>query len=145
MNKKLIRLTEQDLHKIVKESVNRVLNETMIDRDGNPYIEDESWPAGGGLDSRCSYNNECIKAYDLVDIDEMGKYLKKIGFRKIDEDSDSEVWQKGDTRVYYDGIVGGSYGYMTTEYVNEKRVVNKGLSKMMTNMLMPPKGYGIKK
>lgn len=27
MNKKLIRLTEQDLHRIVKESVNRVLNE----------------------------------------------------------------------------------------------------------------------
>lgn len=27
MNKKLIRLTEQDLHKIVKESVNKILNE----------------------------------------------------------------------------------------------------------------------
>ena len=27
MNKKLIRLTEEDLHKIVKESVNRILNE----------------------------------------------------------------------------------------------------------------------
>ena len=29
MNKKLIRLTENDLHKIVKESVNRILNETI--------------------------------------------------------------------------------------------------------------------
>ena len=29
MNKNLIRLTEQDLHKIVKESVNRILNETI--------------------------------------------------------------------------------------------------------------------
>ena len=28
MNKKLIRLTESDLHRIVRESVNRVLNET---------------------------------------------------------------------------------------------------------------------
>lgn len=27
MNKKLIRLTESDLHRIVKESVNRILNE----------------------------------------------------------------------------------------------------------------------
>ena len=27
MNKKLIKLTEQDLHRIVKESVNRILNE----------------------------------------------------------------------------------------------------------------------
>ena len=31
MNKKLIRLTESDIHKIVKESVNRVLNEGMGD------------------------------------------------------------------------------------------------------------------
>ena len=29
MNKKLIRLTEGDLHRIVKESVNRVLKETL--------------------------------------------------------------------------------------------------------------------
>ena len=31
MNKKLIRLTESDLHKVIKESVNRVLNEISID------------------------------------------------------------------------------------------------------------------
>ena len=30
MNKKLIRVTESDLHKIVKESVNKVLNESTI-------------------------------------------------------------------------------------------------------------------
>ena len=30
MNKKLIRLTESDLHRIVKESVNRVLNEMNV-------------------------------------------------------------------------------------------------------------------
>ena len=29
-NKKLIRLTESDLHRIVKESVNKILNETNI-------------------------------------------------------------------------------------------------------------------
>ncbi len=33
MDKKLIKLTEQDLHRIVKESVNRVLNE-----DKEPYV-----------------------------------------------------------------------------------------------------------
>ena len=32
MNKKLIRLTESDLHKIVKESVSRVLNEVSADK-----------------------------------------------------------------------------------------------------------------
>lgn len=40
MNKKLIRLTESDLHKIVKESVNRVLNEsTIFDRKIPEVIE----------------------------------------------------------------------------------------------------------
>ena len=33
MNKKLIRLTEQDLHRIVKESVNKVLNEELPKKD----------------------------------------------------------------------------------------------------------------
>lgn len=33
MKKKLIRLTESDLHRIVKESVKRILNETRLDYD----------------------------------------------------------------------------------------------------------------
>ena len=35
MNKKLIRLTEQDLHKIVKESVGKILKETSNNFDSN--------------------------------------------------------------------------------------------------------------
>lgn len=35
MNKKLIRLTESDLHRIVKESVNRILNEIGDTPRGN--------------------------------------------------------------------------------------------------------------
>ena len=49
MNKKLIRLTEQDLHRIVKESVNRILKENnrrtkrMIREfdDNNEFEEEE--------------------------------------------------------------------------------------------------------
>ena len=39
MNKNLIRLTENDLHKIVKESVNKILTESSIDDvfDGMPH------------------------------------------------------------------------------------------------------------
>lgn len=39
MNKKLIRLTESDLHKIVKEAVNKILTESSIDDvfDGMPH------------------------------------------------------------------------------------------------------------
>ena len=148
--KQVIRLTEADLHRVIKESVNRVLNERIVDRDGQDYIEDESFPAGGGLDDRCSYNKECVEAFDLVDFEDMEEFLKEKGFKLVSQDNDSEIWQKGDTRVYYDGFVGGSYGYMRTEYItNVKRkrqgAVNKELSRMMTNMLMPPKGYGIKK
>lgn len=36
MNKKLIKLTEADLHKIVKQSVNKILNESIANHD---YIE----------------------------------------------------------------------------------------------------------
>ena len=35
MNKKLIRLTENDLHRIVKESVNRVMMRESLDDDPN--------------------------------------------------------------------------------------------------------------
>ena len=38
MNKKLIRLTESDLHRIVKESVNKVLNESEYDHNAD-YLE----------------------------------------------------------------------------------------------------------
>lgn len=36
MNKKLIRLTESDLHNIVKQSLNKMLNESIANHD---YIE----------------------------------------------------------------------------------------------------------
>lgn len=39
MNKKLIRLTESDLHRIVKESVNRILKEAKYDYENQAYDE----------------------------------------------------------------------------------------------------------
>lgn len=45
-NKKLIRLTEADLHRIVKESVNRTINESI-----------------GGFDNELSDNIETLKYY----------------------------------------------------------------------------------
>ena len=41
MNKKLIRLTESDLHRIVKESVKRVLREGEFDKDGIYHSSNE--------------------------------------------------------------------------------------------------------
>lgn len=48
MNKKIIRLTENDLHKIIKESVNKILNEVAIKgKSGKTYSlhgnDEESW------------------------------------------------------------------------------------------------------
>ena len=40
MNKKVIRLTENDLHKIVKESVNRVLKEARKNRPLQDYADE---------------------------------------------------------------------------------------------------------
>jgi len=42
MNKKIIRLTEQDLHRIINESVNRILNESSdIDDVVNTILNDQ--------------------------------------------------------------------------------------------------------
>ena len=46
MNKKLIRLTESDLHRIVKESVNRVLREgeyNFASGTGNYDVNSDEW------------------------------------------------------------------------------------------------------
>lgn len=45
MNKKLIRLTESDLHQIVKESVKRLLREK---NDIYPYYDHDDYPLGTG-------------------------------------------------------------------------------------------------
>ena len=44
MNKKLIRLTESDLHKIVKESVDRILNEKTLEDWQEKYLSQNSSP-----------------------------------------------------------------------------------------------------
>jgi hypothetical protein len=38
MNKKLVRLTEGDIHRIVKESVKRILREGYVSNDGNGMV-----------------------------------------------------------------------------------------------------------
>ena len=52
MDKKLIRLTESDLHRIVKESVNRILKEGIINAQTFEY-------EGKTYTIDISYNNSC--------------------------------------------------------------------------------------
>ena len=78
MNKKLIRLTENDLHKIVKESVNRILNEIGDTEKGRDNINqaminsvhndikhsvEQGMPASNGVDKRGTKRK---KVYDYL-------------------------------------------------------------------------------
>ena len=67
MNKKLIRLTESDLHRIVKESVNRIMNETSIDTlqraQDKAFDEyDSMWPDDENYDE--DFANKRKRQYD---------------------------------------------------------------------------------
>ena len=54
MNKKLIRLTEQDIHRIVKESVNRILKESD---EWDAYLQqDDDEPTSFEYDDSNDYN-----------------------------------------------------------------------------------------
>lgn len=57
MKNKLIRLTEGDLHRIIKESVNKMLKETSIDNDS--YF-------GGGLPDKYFDDNDYIPYNDRI-------------------------------------------------------------------------------
>lgn len=82
MNKELIRLTEQDLHKIVKESVNRVLKEGSRDIDDDNYF-------GGGLPD--SYfdddapNNDRISQKEIAQLDNIANTIADIANNTSDE------------------------------------------------------------
>jgi hypothetical protein len=58
--KQIIRLTESDLHKIVKESVNRIIREWNGDRDINP--DDDEYD---------------INPYDETDNEKVDRYHKE--------------------------------------------------------------------
>ena len=41
--KQIIRLTESDLHRVIKESVNKILREGYVSNDGNPMVGGYWW------------------------------------------------------------------------------------------------------
>ena len=100
----------------------------LIDMYGKPYIEDESWPAGGGLDKRCGDDNEiALLAYYLMSSREkVNRYLANKGFEIISQDDCRDEWCKckGNTIIVLDGYEGtyenGMYGYLHTEYLVQK-------------------------
>ena len=81
MNKKLIRLTEQDLHRIVKESANRVLNEVGYE---------------GNLQDTEDYNKavKCVKFLMDYAVKNNNNTLQSILMKVMEEMSISWQWFK---------------------------------------------------
>ena len=67
MNKKLVRLTESDLHRIVKESVKRTIRESNEEISINEYFEE--------LLMACKSQNKVNELYNLLKT-----FAKKNGF-----------------------------------------------------------------
>jgi hypothetical protein len=88
----------------------------LVDENGNPYIQDESWPAGGGLDKRCDYNKEALHAFD--NSDGYAEYLDGCGFRIVqDYYPHMETWERGNTRIVLESRINCTWGYIHTEFI----------------------------
>ena len=88
MNKKIIRLTESDLHRIVKESVKRVLNEGMKSVDPNNVVpEDLAIQYGFEPEYSDSENGLELWGKDLTG--DYNKLLFKLGIRDFTSISNS--------------------------------------------------------
>ena len=105
MNKKLIRLTEQDLHRIVKESVNKVLTE--LDWKTYQNAANKAYASG---DKRASkFHNQAVTQFN-----------KDYGYDGYDDETFGEHYDDG--KVYRDD-------YDTSEYIpNTNRGVDYNLA-----------------
>ena len=96
MNKKLIRLTESDIHKIVKESVRRIIKE---ERQHIFYD-----PQGGGDDECEEWNEAGLNIYDfsmLEDAEVAEFHSSPQGYIiYYDGDEFGEVWYDRPSRCY---------------------------------------------
>lgn len=67
MNKKLIRLTESDLHKIVKESVNRVIKEATFDTPYGSVSSNPLKPTFDDIETQNRWKNDTIEMLANLD------------------------------------------------------------------------------
>ena len=133
MNKKLIRLTESDLHNIVKESVNRVLNETdAYSYNGIEYRNNILKKYNDQIERENNYKENLIRfkeAYKLVSSEySIIKTLKRRPSIMYDAQSAFSIKRflsyvkkmEGDT--LYDKIwekFGGEYEEVADQYLQQ--------------------------
>ena len=104
MNKKLVKLTESDLHKIVKESVNKVLNEIADETLRLAWIKSKkkvkdyarkygaNSPATDAATEQSNYfGNEISKRYNEAPLRKKGRMQKNFH----DMDSGDRKYVKG--------------------------------------------------
>ena len=89
--KKLIRLTESDLHRIVKESVQRILKETRLDYDDDNF----SGRYSRNADNTIPYQGKLF----AFDVDDRGKIYKYGQLKR------SSCWPGGTEGQYEDRVV----------------------------------------
>lgn len=92
MAKKLVKLTEGDLHNIIKESVNKVLKENSIDIDNDSYF-------GGGLPDRYFDDDDYVPDNDRISKKEINQ-LETIA----DTIMDLANKTSGDTSLLYNAV-----------------------------------------
>lgn len=86
MNKKLIRLTESDLHRIVKESVNRIISESDLNKPIDGNLDIPSYEDPNELFSNCEIPNRTEKFNKIM----RGYSKMPKGYdRSINPDSDA--------------------------------------------------------
>lgn len=97
---------------------NKGIDKNLIDKNGDPYLEDDSFPAGGGLDKRCDYNGDALYCYyQLRNRDTITNYLKAQGWGDpIHSDEHIEIWEKGNTKIYFEEY-DFQWAYVHTEFV----------------------------
>ena len=86
--KKIIRLTEEDLHKIVIKSVNRILKETKIVNmhSGNEYDENNLFHPEWTDEDWEKYNKEIDDSITDEDLMVLARVMKRLGINPSDDE-----------------------------------------------------------
>ena len=114
--KKIIRLTESDLHQIVKESVNRILKEGWT---GRGYVPHDGNSMVGGYYGRSEISGEKDVMDDLLENIPDISDEEWEGFKNYCEQNPNVFVIKGEISSSYDESTGyGSAGFPITELDN---------------------------
>lgn len=105
MNKKLIRLTEQDLHRIVKESVNRVIKEAKIDTLYGGVSTNPLKPTFDDAETQNRWKNDTIEMLANLDDKQFMRYWNNR-MKYDDPDTVDAIY-----REYYKRCQNGQLGF----------------------------------